>query len=417
MTSSNKGKRASISSSKDISADGETRPPKEEESDATDRIDLNQTLTDLEETKIDLGSIRSDLKFGIPTDPSKDTEEIDGTGSLAGPAKTKQKTARLAFSSAHPVSPTVENADSTTRIDTIQPKKSETKKIRLEEAHPVDNIDTDLPIPAAETQIVRPTDPSKSETYRIDLKKARSVPKSADGGADEKKPQQELEAISRAAYEENLKHNTMRVLLDENIQESGNVETVKITPHALSPTQQKSNPNQPMSGTTRITIDEEPSRNDVFKRRRRGPVDSPPPIARRSNPHKPGSTSTEPTRPPPLPLEELQKTKTIRIGDSEKGGKNQTARIELPPDTLPAHAGRPKMIKIKRIEHSAGRPTRDSAPAPASRYGTPVGEEIEIGPYYSLLAMISLLVMALLCYVLSAQTIAPSLAWIGKIGL
>ena len=108
--------------------------------------------------------------------------------------------------------------------------------------------------------------------------------------------------------------------------------------------------------------------------------------------------------------------KTIRIGDSEKGGKNQTARMELPPDTLPAHAGRPKMIKIKRIEHPAG-PTRDSAPAPASRYGTHVGEEIEIGLYYSLLAMASLLVMALLCYVLAAQTIAPSLAWIGKIGL
>lgn len=93
--------------------------------------------------------------------------------------------------------------------------------------------------------------------------------------------------------------------------------------------------------------------------------------------------------------------------------KSQTARIDAPPEVLAPAAGRPKTIKIKRAESTATRV--GGAAKPEVKRSPAAKDETQVGAVYSVIALLSVIVILVLLYVLAAQTIAPTLPFAGRI--
>jgi hypothetical protein len=130
--------------------------------------------------------------------------------------------------------------------------------------------------------------------------------------------------------------------------------------------------------------------------------------------------------------------KVPEIISSTDTRKSETARIELPPETIVDHpVTRRKTIRIKRPGADGEAPTVTRAPitppraptvvsgkpaaalepepAAEAEFSVPEVVEEEAGLLATLCAIAALVVASVLVYVLAAQTIAPNLPFPGKV--
>jgi hypothetical protein len=109
---------------------------------------------------------------------------------------------------------------------------------------------------------------------------------------------------------------------------------------------------------------------------------------------------------------------TERVAAEAK--KSETARIDLPAEAEERPATRPKTIRIKRPDGTTARkPLTIARPSaeeeiPAVVQVAAVGDALP-GTLYSVLAILTVIVVLVLIYVLAAQTISPDLPFPGRI--
>lgn len=366
----------------------------------TARVDLSAAKTNLESAKTDITGARSSLS----TSPPDDTTRIDLP---KPPAKIKPAgktdTSKLDLAAARPV----DDKDDTSRI-TLPHKKSETARIRLSDARPAAPSG---PGEDGETQPMAPTADGKDDTYRIDVDAAPS------GGSDEgdfSPATSGIETVSQESQDAMLKQSTMRV----DLAEPQNAEpptatrnqTMRVQLDDKSPGNETARVEAPPTGaeapgsvgTARIPIVDEAGDDDVLKK------------------HE----ATAAADSPELDEPDLPRSQTARIAAPVEAEKSKTARIEVPSELSGPGPGRPKTIRIKRADSTAG-PAQALVPEPVVKKGSKgrkgkkpaIVTGDEVSTLYPVLALVSVIIICVVLYVLLAQTLAPSLPWFGKVSL
>ncbi len=143
------------------------------------------------------------------------------------------------------------------------------------------------------------------------------------------------------------------------------------------------------------------------------------------------TVTTKPRTPPSSSkptLKTVQKKPTLKAIPKSKievAKKNETSRIELPPEAMAQAPATKNTVQIKRPSTSSvtGKKTFKLA-KPSSKTTTepeldPFPDVINIEPeettvVFSLISLIATLVVCVLLYLLATQTIAPNLPWPGK---
>lgn len=291
--------------------------------------------------------------------------------------------------------------------------------------------------------VVPPAQPSKSETTRIDISAAQAaripsggVPKDAEEKLkkstsrihmpDEMSPLSELdrqEAIKKTTVrietaagmspineedkQEAAKKSTVRVQIDE---ERAKGDTARLDAAGLLVDQESK------KKTSRIDLKEVlDGDEDIFKRRT-ALLDASKFAAAQAGAGSPRTIKIKrPDTPPttvmrPAPVEEAPAesdgVQVTPLTSSIDGKKSETARIDLPPEVTDQPPTRRKTIRIKRPEG-----TSSSKPLMISRTTESVGEpqlanalaDDDVGPIFSWVAVLAVLVSVVLVYALVAQ--------------
>ena len=286
-------------------------------------------------------------------------------------------------------------ADDTSRIDLASAAgKSQTARIDLSTAKRAT---------ARPSSITRP-----SKTARIQLGGPKAKPKDTSRIPLEKAtpPSGFSPKTSGIPSTDDPSQETMRVDVEPTA--AGKSKTARI--------ELPKKPAQP-TPTGRFKVTDEADGEDVFKR------------------HTPAAPKPAAHKPAPAPRAEPEEdAPTVGVEPTPaEAAKSKTARIEMPADMVTPAAARPKTIKIKRAETTPAHAPPAAATPEAKKSGVhkskskskskssvsspavTVGSAAEEGPLVTGLAAVAVVVIGILVYVLAAQTILPTLPFIGRI--
>ncbi len=398
--------------------------PKED----TTRIDLPSVPKPVAKPPGKSQTARLDLSAAKPPKPAAAAEEDTSRINLKAASAKKPDTARIdlsqTFAATQPVdAPSASDTQPVSPV--VSSPSADTAKIDLGTATPPAIQDTEpLPPPSeAPTRGIQ----QLTEEEREEILKQSTIRSELDAAAEEAAGSDFSPTTSGipaedqvdSEREEILKQSTMRVELD-GIQPEADapsaaqnktmrVELDQEVVQAKSQTARIDLPEDAAeSASARISIKEDDASADVFKRHAAAAAAASI-AATAAAPKKSETARTDVETPPPAPAP----------APEAEAGKSKTARIEMPAEAVNAPAGRPKTIKIKRAD--AAPPMRATAAPKAGvkrsgRKSAAATDDSELGALYSILAIASVIVIGVLLYVLAAQTVAPTLPFMGKIG-
>ncbi len=379
----------------------------------TDRIDLSAAKKPGETGRIDIGGAA----------PPAETDRID----LAS-AKPKSDTSRI--DPPEPPQPATEDDEEEFTAVTLDPEMLKKQQDAKAPRPSTDRIDL------AETIPMEPLAEEKAEA------EAEASPEQAPAEAAAKQSQEDLLAATTVPIEsmdakELMSAETLPIesILGEDASEEARAQgaafmnqtmRVELDPDeaAKGETARINKPEPPAStapgapGTARVDLPKGATNGeDVLRRAAKGVagVGAAGAAASRSRPPAPEPKPSEEDPVGIIAPQKQSKPGTARI-EVEPPTKSATARIEVDDSEIPHAPPRPKSIKLKRAgaEGAAKKPEQPAdavKPAPGLRK---VPGEDSFGPLVGGAALATVLIMAVLIYVLAAQTIATNLPFPGR---
>jgi hypothetical protein len=349
--------------------------------------------------------------LGLPKPAAEDAQPDD-----------KDDTARIKLESEQREESAAASPDDTGNIDLRgqqeqKPDAADTPKVTLPVSDDTSRID--LSTAAGKSQTARidiaaakkasakpPASIRPSKTARIQLGSAKHKDTSRIPLEKATPPSDFSERTSGIPADEMSTQDTMRVDVEPSAPAKSKTARIELPKPPAQP-----------APTGRIKISGAQESDDVFKRH------APPPAAK-----PPAPAPRKPAAEPPTPIAEEPAPR--------EAAKSKTARIEMPADFVAPAAARPKTIKIKRAGAETTTPADDEAPtATATAEATKSGvrkskaaksrsrsvhavameSATDAGPLVTGLAVAAVVVIAILVYVLAAQTVFPTLPFIGRI--